>query len=146
MVNAYLSINELQVTRALRVAVTGTVLGTCLVVGELGHATIGVHLDEVEGTVETAREVGHVDVESELLVEEVEGLVGGVVLHQIDTRTNVGSSLERKGKGISGRRDAVGARVVCTVESAVLRASVAIGAQGRVPLVTRVAVLDICCR
>ena len=131
--------------RALGVAVSCAELGTRVVVA-LANVALRIHGREVNSAVEATREGREVDVESEFLVEEVEGLVGGIVLHQIDTRTNVGSSLERKGKGVSGRRDAVGARVVCTVESAVLRASVAIRAQGRVPLVTRVAVLDICCQ
>ena len=62
-----LSVNELDVVRTLRVAITGTVLGTSFVVGELGHATIFIHLREVESTVETAREVRNVDVKSEFL-------------------------------------------------------------------------------
>ena len=75
---------------ALGITVTSSVLGTSLVVGEAGLATVGVHLDEVERAVETAGELGHVDVEGELLVEEVEHLVprvGGV--HEVDTRADV---------------------------------------------------------
>ena len=99
----YLTVDELDVLGALRVAVTGTVLGTSLVVSELAGTTIGVHLNQVDCTVETTRKSGHVDVESELLVLEVEELVGGVVLREeVDTGTDVlrvralGHELERE--------------------------------------------------
>ncbi|KAL3295588.1 glycosyl hydrolase family 7 [Colletotrichum asianum] len=45
-----LAADELEVASALGVAVSSTVLGTGLVGGVLGHATVLVHLDEVEGT------------------------------------------------------------------------------------------------
>ena len=63
-------------------------LSTSLVVA-LVDATVGGHLDKVEGTVQTARKLGDVDVKGELLVDEVEHLVLGVRLHEIGTRTNV---------------------------------------------------------
>lgn len=43
--NVGLSVDELDVVRALRVAVTSAVLGAGLVVLILGQATVGVHLD-----------------------------------------------------------------------------------------------------
>lgn len=49
--NIGLAIDELDVVGALRVTVTSTVLGTSLVVGELGHATIGIHLTEVDSAI-----------------------------------------------------------------------------------------------
>ena len=86
----YLAVDELDVVRALGVAVAGTVLGAGDVAWEAGLATVSVHLDEVEGAVETTGEVRHVDVEGELLVLQVEHLVGGVILgHEVDTRTDV---------------------------------------------------------
>lgn len=50
----YLSVNELHVLRALRVAVASSVLGAGLVVSVFRHTTVGIHLRQVEGTVETA--------------------------------------------------------------------------------------------
>lgn len=63
---------------------------------------IDVHLDEVESTVEIARELRHVDIEGELLVLEVEQLLGAVVIKQVDTRSNVlaralGSEVQAEG-------------------------------------------------
>lgn len=92
--NVGLTTDELQVTRALRVTVPNTVLSTSLVVGVLGDTTIGVHGHEVEGTVQTAREVGDIDGEGELLVQQVEDLVVGVIGHQVGTRSDVGTGNE----------------------------------------------------
>ena len=52
---SHLAVDELEITRALRVAVTRAILGSCLVTRVLTHATISVHLDEVEGTVDATR-------------------------------------------------------------------------------------------
>ena len=126
--------------RALRVAVTRTELGTRVVVANT-HVTVGRHGREVDGAVETAGEGRKVDVESELLVEEVEGLVGRLVLQEVETRADVGTGLEGELERAAGGGDTVGTRVVRTVERAVLRAGRAIRAVGGVPLVTGVAVL-----
>ena len=67
-----------------------TILGSRLVVGILAHSTIFVHRDEIEGTVETAREVGEIDVECEFLVQQTEHLVRGIGLHEIQAGTDVG--------------------------------------------------------
>jgi predicted ABC-type sugar transport system permease subunit len=127
----------------LRITVASSVLGTSLVGGEFGHTTIGVHLGEVEGTVETAREVGDIDVERKLLVEELEHLVGGVAGHEVDTRPNVRlgrSGDEFESEGVAGGGDTVGTLVVGTVEGTVRRASGTIGAESSVPGVAGVAV------
>ena len=50
----HLSGNELEVSGALSITVTGTKLGTSLVGWVLGKTTIGVHLDKVQGTVDAA--------------------------------------------------------------------------------------------
>lgn len=92
--NVGLTSDELQVTRALRVTVSNTVLSAGLVVGVLGNATVSVHGHEVEGTVQTAREVGDVDGEGELLVQQVEDLVVRVIGHQVSTRSDVGTGNE----------------------------------------------------
>ena len=138
--NVGLSVDELDVLRALRVTVTGTELGSSLVGRETSLATVGVHLRKVESTVETAGQVRHVDGERELLVLEVEQLVLRVGrVHELDTRTNVllrglGDELERE--RVAGSRDTVGALVVSAVERAVGRAGHIIGAERSVPGVT----------
>ena len=78
IIKTHLAVDELDVVGTLGVTVTSTVLGTSLVVSELAGTTIGVHLNQVDGTVETTRESGHVDVESELLVLQLEQLILGV--------------------------------------------------------------------
>lgn len=66
------TVDVLEITGALSVAVTGTVLGTSLVGGVLGLATIKIHGDEVESAVETAAGAGDIDIEGELVAEELE--------------------------------------------------------------------------
>jgi hypothetical protein len=139
-VGTYLAVDELDVVGALRVAVSGSVFGTSLVAAVFRHATISFHLGEVDGTVETASEVGHVNVESELLVLELEQLIGRVVCHEVDTRADVRASLELESQGITRGGDTVGARVVSTIESAVLSAGNTIGAEGSIERGTGVAV------
>ena len=138
---SHLAVDELEITRALRVAVASAVLGASLVAWVLCHPTVRVHLGEVQSAVETAGEGRKVDVESELLVEEVEGLVGRLVLQEVETRANVGTGLEGEGERVAGGGNTVSAGVVSDVERAVRRAGRAIRAVGGIPLVTGVAVL-----
>ena len=123
MLGTHLAVDELDVLRALGVAVTSSVLGASLVVGEAGLATVGVHLDEVESAVETARKLGHVNVECKLLVLQVEHVVGRFILKKVDTRADVGvrargDELEREGAATCG--DTVGSLVVRAIDSTVL--------------------------
>jgi hypothetical protein len=133
--------SHLEVTGALRVAVASAVLGAGLVVRLGGQATVERHLGEVDRAVETAAELGHVNVKRELLVDEVESLVLGVRgVHQVHARTDVAASDEADRRGVTRSRDAVGAGVVSAVEGTVLGASRRIRAEGGVPLVAGVAV------
>ena len=50
-----LAVDELDVARALGVAVSGTILGTCLIAWEPRHPTIRVHLNKIDGSVDTTR-------------------------------------------------------------------------------------------
>jgi hypothetical protein len=139
-----LSGDELDVVGALSIAITGSVLGTSLVVGLGGHATIGLHVGEVEGTVKTARKVGDIDVKGELLVLDLEHLIFGVVRgHEVDTRTNVGAGAlgdKLHGKSVSRGGDTICATVVGTLNGAVLGAGDGVRAEGGIPSVTGVAV------
>ena len=135
----YDTVDELDVPGALGVAVTRSVLGTSLVGGEARHATIGVHGGEVESTVETAGELGHVDIEGELLVKELEHLVGAVVLHQEKTGTDVGAGLEAQRQRVAVSLNTVGTRVVSTIQGTVLGASLVVGAESGIPCISSVA-------
>ena len=140
---SHLAVDELEITRALRVAVASAVLGASLVAWVLCHPTVRVHLGEVQSAVETAGELGNVDVEGELLVQQLEHVVARVRLHQVDTGPDVlvgagGHKVELERGAGSG--DTVGTSVVGTVQSTVLRARGRRCADGSVPLVTGVAV------
>jgi len=87
------SIDKLDVSGALRVAITRSILGSGLVSPtRFSNTTVGVHLGEVESAIETTRELGYINVECEFLVVEVESLVRRRTArsHQIDTATDVG--------------------------------------------------------
>lgn len=135
-----LSVDKLNILRALRVAVARSVLGTSLVVRELGHTTILVHRDEVDGAVKTARKVRHVDVEGELLIHQLEHLVVRGILHEVDTGADVGAGHELDGKSVAASGDTVSASIVSTIEGAVLSAADGVSADGGVPRVAGVAV------
>lgn len=92
--NVGLAVDEFDVVGALRITVTSSVLGTSLVV-TLVHTAIGSHFDEVESTVQTARQLGDIDVEGELLADEVEHLVLTVGLHEVGTGPDIGGVLAR---------------------------------------------------
>lgn len=138
-----LTVDELEITRALAVTVTSSILGTGLVGGVLGHATIGIHVHKVEGTVETTGQVRHIHIEGELLVQQVELLVGSVVLQQIQTRTDV--LLRSSSDKVQAQRVAAGGNTVCagvasTVQSTVGCAGHIVGAEGGIPSVAGIAV------
>ena len=86
-------------------------LSTSLVVA-LVDATVGGHLGEVESTIQTAGQVGHVDIESEFLADEIEHLVLGVGLHEVGTGADVGGERALGDKlqvqRIAAGRDTVG--------------------------------------
>lgn len=120
----YLAVDELDIVGALRIAVSGSVLGTSLVVGVLCFTTIRIHLDKVHGTVKTTGELGDIDVECELLVLGLEHLVsdiGGV--HQIDTGADVLAGAlgdELMSERVAAGGDTVGAAVVGAIDGTVL--------------------------
>lgn len=136
---------ELEVTGALGVAVTGTVLGTGLVVGLAALATVRGHGDEVESRVQTALDGGQVDIEGELVAHQGEHLVLLFAAHEVGTGTDVGAVLvlgdKVQGEGIAAGGDTVGGAVVGTLDSAVLGAVVAAGADVG-PGIAVVAVLE----
>lgn len=83
------AVDELDVMGTLRVAIASAVGCTSRVGRILCLSTILGHLHEVKSAVETARKVGDIDVECELLVLQVEHLVVVRVLHEVDTGSDV---------------------------------------------------------
>lgn len=142
-VDVALAVDELEVTGALGVAVASAVRCTSLVARVLGHAAVGVHGNKVEGTVQTARQVGHVHVKGELLAQQVKGLVLGLGRHQEETAANVGIGAlgdEAEGQSVVGRGHTVGGLVVGAINAAVGGTGRIIGAEVGVPGVSGVAV------
>jgi len=139
-----LAVDELDVARALSIAVSSTVLGTGLVVGETGLATILVHGHEVESAIETARKLRHVNIKGELLVLELEHLVVVVVLHEVDTGADIGRvrsvSNEFEREGASRGCDTICTSIVRTIERTLLGAGRRVGAVLSVPSVTSVTI------
>jgi hypothetical protein len=112
---SYHAIDELEIPRALRVAVSGSVLRTGLVARVFRHATIGIHSHKVQSTVQTARKVRHINIEGELVVQQVEMLIRLVILHKVQTRANIGTGDEAELKLGSRGSDTVSARVIGTI-------------------------------
>jgi hypothetical protein len=142
-ISTHLSVDVLDVTGALRVAVASTELGTSLVGGVLGLSTILVHLDEVESTIEATRKLGDIDVKGELLVKEVEHLVVVVVLHEVDTGADVGALAlgdELQGESVAAGGDTIGRLVVTAFQGTLRSAGRSVGADSGVPGVATVAV------
>jgi len=141
--NVGLTSDELHVMWALRIAVTSSVFGTSLIGWVLGHTTILVHLDKVDGAVKTARKVADINVKCNFLVQWLEHEVGGIGLHQVDTRSNVGARRlgnELESEGITAGGDTVDTRVIGTFKSAVGGAGDIVRAKSFVPGVTSIAV------
>lgn len=130
----YLTVDELEVTRALGITVTSTVLSTSLVVLVFRQTAISVHGDEVQSAIQAAGKAGNIHVKGKLLVQQLEHLVGVVVLHEIQAGTDVGAGHKAQGQGIARSSGTVGASVVGTIESAVSSASGIVGAKSGIPL------------
>lgn len=140
----YLALDKLDVTRALRVAVTGSVCGTGGVAREARNTSVEIHAHKVESTVKTAANVGDINVEGELVTEKLEALVL-VTVHEVDTATNAGAVLtlidELQRQRITAGGDTVGGLILCAIKAAVFSAGLAIRAERRVPGVAVVAVV-----
>jgi len=139
----HLAVDELEISWALRIAITSAVLCSSLVVGEFGHATIGIHLGEVQSTVQPTGEIGDINVKGELLVEELEYLIVGLACHQVNTGSDVlpgALCYELESERVATGGDTVSSSIVRTIDGAVLGTGHTIGTEGSVPGVTGVAV------
>ena len=131
---SYLTVDELHIPRTLGITVPSTILSTSLVAIILGHSTIRIHSAKVQGAVQTTRKLRYIHIKSELGVGQVEHLVRAVILHQIQTRSDIGVLDEGQCQSASIGGDTVGAFVICTIDSTVLSAGFVIGAEIFVPL------------
>ena len=113
------------------------------------HTSISLHLDKVERAVEPAVQIGGVDGEGELLVEELEHpVVVARLVEEEDAGSHVPAELSVGDKRhaelvVAVGGDAVGALPLLFAEvldGAVGGARVHVGADGRVPQVAGVAV------
>jgi len=82
------AVNELDVVGTLGVAVSSPVFGAGLIVA-FAEPTVRGHFYKVQGTVESAGKLGHVNVKGEFLADDIEQLVIGVVFHEVGTRADV---------------------------------------------------------
>mmetsp|Transcript_56213 Transcript_56213/g.119669 ORF Transcript_56213/g.119669 Transcript_56213/m.119669 type:complete len:508 (-) Transcript_56213:79-1602(-) len=138
------ALDPLHVVGALGVAIAGSVLGA-RGVGR-AHVALGVHLDKVEGAVQTACELTGIDGECELLVQELEHLVGVVVLHQVQPGAVVVRILslghELQVDRVPTGAHTIGGFIVGAFDAALAGAGLAIRAKALIPLVgVEVAVL-----
>jgi len=81
--------DELNVLRALSIAVSSSIVSSSLVARVLTETTIGIHLGEVESSVKSTGEFADIDVEGEFLVLEVELHVVVILVEEESARPNV---------------------------------------------------------
>lgn len=130
-----LTINELEVTRALAITVSRSVCCTSLVGAR--EATVCGHGHEVQGAVQAARELRHIHVEGELVAQEVEDLVLCRRRHEVRAGADILAVAVFRDKvqsqSVTAGRDTVGGLVVSAVETAVLGTCFVSGADRGVP-------------
>jgi hypothetical protein len=71
----------------LAVAVSQTIAGTSR------PFTGSRHVDEIQGAVQAALEVGNINIKGELIANQIEHLVPVCALHEIDATSDVGAVL-----------------------------------------------------
>ena len=141
---SYLAVDKLEITGALRITVSNTILGTSLVSGESGHSTIRIHGHEVKRAIETARKIGDIHIKGKLVVQKVELCVRGIGIHKIKTRANIGS-VRSNGNKCELQRVPACSSTVCggiigSLESAVGSTGNIVRAESGIPSVSGVAV------
>ena len=139
----HFSVDELHVVWTLSITISGTVAGTSFVARVLGLSSVGIHLGEVESSVDSAGKIAHVDIEGELVVFQGKGLVSVVIRHEINSASNVGTSAlgdELESQSVVGSGDTVSLSVFGTLKSAVAGAGDWVWAKSLVPGVASVAI------
>lgn len=130
----YLAVDKLEIPRALGVTVSSTVFSACLIAIILGHSPICIHGGEVQGTVQTTRDLRNIHIEAELGVGQIEHLISAVIFQQIQPGADIRVLDKSQCQGTTVRRNAIGPFVVRSIDSTVLGASLVVGAEVFVPL------------
>mmetsp|Transcript_38036 Transcript_38036/g.93028 ORF Transcript_38036/g.93028 Transcript_38036/m.93028 type:complete len:203 (+) Transcript_38036:1002-1610(+) len=133
--------------RALGVTISRPVLRPSLVPVILALPAVRIHLHKIQSAIQTTWQLRHVNIECELLVLQLEQLVGLLSIHQIRPAANVARVLTLRHKPqlqlVPVAGDAIWRRpILCRdpVQPAVARASLRIRTIARVPAVPRVAI------
>jgi hypothetical protein len=133
--STYNTVNELNVLRTLSITVPSSIVGTCLVSGPSSYSSVSIHLGEVKSAVQSAREVGNIHIECELLAQQLQHLVlsGTPSCHQVCSGPDIGLGTlgnEVKREGVTTGRDAVCRGIGSSVQSTAGSASDTIRADG----------------
>lgn len=140
----YNAIDKLHIPRTLAIAIPCSILCTRLIPLILGQATILIHRNKVQRPIQPTANLGDVHVKCKFIPQKCKHLVIRLILHQIQPTPNiltirpVGDELDAQ--LVARRGNAIGTRVVCPVETAVLGTGRSGGADGGVPFVAGVAV------
>lgn len=141
----YHSVDELDVPRALTIAVARAKLRTRLVHREPFHSTIFIHGHKVQRAIQTASQLRDIHIKRKLIAQQRKHLIPALIFHQVQPATHVLAIRallhEFHAQSIPGGGHAVCAGIVGAVDAAVLRAGLLGGADGCVPAVAGVAVL-----
>ena len=73
--------------RTLSIAIASSIFGASRIGPTL--ASIYWHFDEIQSSIETARQLGYINIKSELSVLKLEQLIVLVIRHQESSRTNI---------------------------------------------------------
>jgi hypothetical protein len=146
-----LTVDELDIVRALRIAITGAVVGTGLIVSE-ALASVVVHLNEIHGTINAAFKMRDINVHRELPILQIKHLVAVIAIQQVQARANIRTmgvfSDEAQLDTAVYLRDAILTGVTIsghTFDSAPLSASYWVIAQRCIPRIPRVTILISAC-
>ena len=108
----YNSVDKFDIARALAVAISSAILSASLVAVVLGKTAILIHRNKVKGTIQTAADTRDINVESEFVAQDSEHLIGTVILHKIETTTNVGA-IRTLGHKLQAELIATGGNSIC---------------------------------
>ena len=79
LMGTYRSVDELEVTRTLRITISSPILRTSLIIRKLRHPAIRIHLRKVYRTIKSTRQLRNIHIKRKLHIQRVEHLIGGVV-------------------------------------------------------------------
>jgi len=141
-----LTIDELEIMRALSITITHAIFGTSISI--LGLATISIHLHKIQSTIEATIQFGIIHGVGELLVLQLEEHVRVIGIHEIRPRSHIlavrAIGHKAKGKRISRTLNAICAGVlgICSFNDAIGCARGGIRAESCIPTVSSVAIVE----